>query len=289
SAAPSGLRTDFSVRVRRQHHLIMTRSGDNLGSSQPVEKDFFASFERLVSAPRLKRYRRATASKREAVALYLWNMALCEALYPSLQLFEVSLRNATHSALTLIHGNPRWFMDMAVVTQGRHQSQVFDAIQALRKHAKSHFVGIETDVDFPKEPNRVIAELSLAFWVNLYSDPYTTAIVTRIGRLVFPNAPTDARQHVIYARLNRILVLRNRVFHHEPVYHWTLSKDESSLLRYHDTIIEIMGWMSTSQPIALSAIDRFRAVHDNRHHAFLDCVDLAFLEAEERIARGEHA
>ncbi|MGO8671324.1 MAG: Abi family protein [Capsulimonadaceae bacterium] len=266
----------------------MAQVENNQDVLQGPEQEFFKSFERLVSTPRPKRYRRTTSSKREAIALYLWNMALCESLYPSLQTFEVSLRNATHSALASLHGNPRWFMDAGILTESRHQSQVLDAIVTLRRDGKGHFVGNETDPSFPKEPNRIVAELSLGFWVNLYSNPYTRSVVAKIATQVFPWGPTDARQDVFYPRLNRALVLRNRVFHHEPVYHWTLSRSDNSLIAYYDTIIEVLGWMSTSQPIALSAIDRFRAIHDNGHRAYLDCVDLAFLEAEERLTRVEN-
>src|SRR5689334_21061592 len=56
------------------------------------------SLWRLVSAERIGSYRRGGADDEEALARYLWNIALCEALYPSLHFLEIALRNAVFEA-----------------------------------------------------------------------------------------------------------------------------------------------------------------------------------------------
>ncbi len=165
---------------------LATTSATSLSiMTQPHEKsspeeETFKTFERMISRQRLQRYRRATNSKQEAIALYLWNTALSESLYPALQFFEITLRNATHQALSAHRSNqPRWFMDMTLLTREHHQKQVLEALQKLRDQNKGQYLGNETDPNFPKEPHRVVAELSLGFWINLYSDPYTSSIVNR--------------------------------------------------------------------------------------------------------------
>jgi hypothetical protein len=254
--------------------------------STPDEKTFKA-FERLLSRQRFQRYRRDTANKQEAVALYLWNVALCESLYPAFQFFEIALRNATSQAIALHNGNnPRWFMGQAVLTEPKHRKQVKGALTNLVKKNKGRFLGSDSDPYYPREPYRVVAELTLGFWINLYSDPYATTLVQTIVAEVFPNGPkevkTDKRQDVIYPRLLEILNLRNRAFHHEPIYHWTYVSDNTSLFARHSRLWEVISWMCQVQPFFLQAIDRFVRVHNGGSKPYLDEVSFAFLQNEEQ-------
>jgi hypothetical protein len=252
-----------------------------------LEENTFKDFERIVSRHRLQRYRRATKSKQEAVALYLWNVALSEALYSPLHFFEVAFRNATHQALTNYTGNnSRWFMDNSGLMQGRHQQQVHDALNELCKKGKSQFLGLETDANYPKEPQRVVAELSLGFWINLYSSPYTQTIVSATISLVFPNGPKeivkDKRQDFLYPRLREVLDLRNRIFHHEPIYHWTYVTNNTSLMARHQRLCELVSWICNVQPLFLEATDRFIKVHQGGIKPFMEASEFAFLQDEER-------
>ena len=254
--------------------------------SSPEERTF-KTFERLVSRHRLRRYRRETASKQEAVGLYLWNIALCESLYPALHFFEVALRNATHQAISeCFHGNFRWFTDMTILTEERHQRQILEAIQELRKQNKDHFLGEETDREFPKEPQRIVAALPIGFWVNLYSNPYTSSLVVPIAATVFPNGPKevvkDKRQDVIYPRLREALDLRNRVFHHEPIYHWTLGIGANTLVERYNRLREVITWMCEVQPFFLEAVDSFMAVHNEGRKPYIEAAEFAFLRDEEQ-------
>ncbi len=263
---------------------IMTQKEEK---STPFTENTFKEFERMISRHRLQRYRRATENKQQAVALYLWNVALSEALYPPIHFFEVAFRNAAHQALTTCTGNnPRWFMDQSVLTEDRHQKQVQDAIKELHKKRKSHFVGNVTDINYPKEPHRVVAELSLGFWINLFSNPYTNTIVSATASIVFPNGPkevvSDKRQDIVYPRLREVLDLRNRVFHHEPIYHWTYVADDTSLMARHRRLCEVVSWMCHVQPLFLQAADRFVKVHQHGTRTFLEASEFAFLQDEER-------
>jgi len=72
---------------------------------------FFASLRKSVSNPRIDAYihRGVNPDNIELFSHYLWNIALCESLYPSLQTFEVMLRNSIHEAATNAFGTPRWY------------------------------------------------------------------------------------------------------------------------------------------------------------------------------------
>lgn len=257
-----------------------------------LEENTFKDFERIVSRQRLQKYRRATKTKQESVALYLWNVALSEALYPPLHFFEVAFRNTVHQALTAYtSNNPRWFMDASVLTQERHQRQVQDAIAELYKKRKGHLLGHETDENYPKEPHRVIAELSLGFWINLFSNPYTSTIVQATIPAIFPHGPKEAvvdrRQDIIYPRLREVLDLRNRIFHHEPIYHWTYVAGSTSLIARHRNLCEVIAWMCRVQPLFLQGIDRFLEVHNGGFEPFIETAEFAFLQDEERNTKAE--
>jgi hypothetical protein len=251
---------------------------------QDLDDAVFKRFEKRVSSPRLRRYRRATSTKAEAVTLYLWNMALGEALYPLFQTFEVSLRNATHDALSALLAtpdghNPRWFMNHAFLNRRRQQDQVLGAIESLEKKGKGHLIGAPTHPRYPLEPDRVVAELNLGFWISLYSDPFTHTIVQPIAVQVFPNGPKDVRrgrQDLIYPRLHAMLDLRNRVFHHEPIYHWALPSRTESLSQRVESLIEVIGWIDDCQPQFLSEISRFRTIHDTGRQKLLDSAEFTF-------------
>jgi hypothetical protein len=65
----------------------------------PAQALEISTLWKLVSAQRIGSYRRGTASDDEEVlARYLWNIALCEALYPSLHFLEIGLRNVVFEA-----------------------------------------------------------------------------------------------------------------------------------------------------------------------------------------------
>jgi hypothetical protein len=65
---------------------------------------FFEQVAQALATERLDAYRQDGAAPAVALARYVWNMALCEALYSPLQLAEVALRNAQHRALTTRFG-----------------------------------------------------------------------------------------------------------------------------------------------------------------------------------------
>jgi len=66
---------------------------------------FFKKIERTISQPRFDSYKLQGGDENDALSKYLWNVALCESLYPVLHLIEVSYRNAAHCAISATHRN----------------------------------------------------------------------------------------------------------------------------------------------------------------------------------------
>src|SRR5215218_9061396 len=121
-------------------------------SAQPLPIE---SLWRLVSAERIGAYRRGAADDEQVLARYLWNTALCEALYPSLHFLEVALRNVVFEAAAATypahHGAGCWLEDARVLHDAEART-VRAARQRLSRRGK------------PCEAGRLVAELSFGFW-----------------------------------------------------------------------------------------------------------------------------
>jgi hypothetical protein len=205
-----------------------------------------------LSNERLSSYARAGTNYHAAIGTYLWNMALCEALYPVLQGLEIVLRNTLDTAIadrypvTAHFGIESWLDRDPPVLDEADRPTVEDAKQRLLERSK------------PATPGRLVAELNFGFWTALLDVRYERNQVfwPHLLRAAFPAAPKSLRTRKnISPRLNRIRHLRNRVFHHEPVWHWT------DLRNQYDIALEMIGWISPAFQRTMGVIDRFPPVH----------------------------
>lgn len=104
-------------------------------------------------------------------------------------------------------------------------------------------------------PDGIVAELPLGFWNALLNVYYERRLVHLIIRAVFPNMPRATRTRgVVSKRMNTIRGLRNRVFHHEPVWYW------GNLAALHHEVTEACHWMSVELGDILKRMDRFGSV-----------------------------
>jgi len=169
------------------------------------KKKFYDSVCDGISLERIEAYRlEEDADELDAVARYLWNIALCEALYPCLQSFEVALRNAVHACMARRYG-AAWFQAVQPLRR-LEQGKVDDAENSLRNQGK------------PIESGRIVAELTLGFWTGLFVHEYDRAIVIPLMQSGFRKFPTALRnRRTLYERFEDVRYLRNRVFHYEPI------------------------------------------------------------------------
>lgn len=84
---------------------------------------------------------------------------------------------------------------------------------------------------------------------------------------VFPSIPPHLRKRkAISSRLNRVRLLRNRAFHHEPIWHWR------DLREQYDAIRELLQWISPPLNSTITLNDRFPDVLAGGRRAFRDGV-----------------
>jgi hypothetical protein len=207
----------------------------------------FRSLEPLLSADRVQAFRGKTSDPdRLVLARYAYNIALCESLYPLLHMLEVTLRNALWRGVANRHPGTgvlnlttgrldSWLDQDPAMNPVLHESQRTLVDEAKRSVVKDRR---------PLTEGRLIAELKFGFWTSLFShrygdfSPSQPRLWPSLFPAVFPNLDTAKfGRSDVDDRLRRIRLLRNRAFHHEPLWQRKLRLDEQEIL-------ETIGWIS---------------------------------------------
>jgi len=242
-------------------------------SAQPLSIE---SLWRLVSAQRIGAYRRGESSDEEVLARYLWNTALCEALYPSLHFLEVALRNLVFEA-----ADAAYPPDQAAASWLERPGVLHDAEARAVRAARARLLGRGR----PCEPCRLVAELSFGFWTALFDVRYEQDRVLwprLFAQKIFAHAPRQKRSRkALSPLLNRVRHLRNRAFHHEPIWHW------GDLREHHALALDLLGWMSPELRATVCAMDRFPRVHREGVGAFRRRVGTLVLRLPEPTTRAD--
>jgi len=176
------------------------------------------SMKDSLSHARFSRYlASAGGDDSRAIELYQWNALIAQSLYVYLQCWEITFRNRVDAFLRWKYGTNAWPYDTtrAVRNLGRdEQRRLQDAIMRQERQRKNSLASTDT----------VVADLSAGFWVALLSTSYRTPYVWRYNLLrIFPN-DTQLDQKTAHEMSARILNLRNRIAHHEPIYSVALSQ-----------------------------------------------------------------
>ena len=203
--------------------------------------DYFGEFQMSASAERLKPYLN-DVDETQAFALYLWNIALCESLYPCLNCLEVALRNSIHRSASTKFGTDLWFVGRLKGPEDERLQRVSDKFRRL---------GVTSPT-----AGDLVSSLSLGIWVDLFKGRYEQVLWPDLLPHIFPFATKGQRSRErVYRRLSNIQTLRNRVFHHEPI--WRLP----DLPEQHQLILETIGWISQAMLAATRLLDRFDSVY----------------------------
>lgn len=166
-----------------------------------------AALETSLSPARLASYIRRTAGDKErALRLYLWNTALSEALYGPLQGLEIALRNALNRELCAHYG-PQWYENKKPVLFPDTQAEKIQ--KAISEFDKGRLITVSD----------VVASLTLGFWADILHYEMYDQMWRECTHKAFPNRPKGTRRGNIAPTIKRLKNLRNRVAHHEPIFH----------------------------------------------------------------------
>lgn len=211
-----------------------------------MQDNFSALLRKAISQERLDAYSQHCADDSDLNLFphYAWNIALCESLYPALHGLEVALRNSVHDAASDSFGSEFWFDNPDVISHARERGTISKVNVKLAQKGK------------PREAGRVVAELSFGFWTTLFEARYEQILWPSLLKTVIPSMPRPIRtRKTLSTRLHRIRHMRNRVFHHEPIWHW------HDLAQQHSELCETVGWINPAMLDMIKVLDRFPDVH----------------------------
>ena len=201
-------------------------------------------FDKVFSTKRMERYFKLHKDENRAIMHYCCNIELAESFYPCLSVLEVALRNAMSRELETMAGREDWYVIFSKTPSLIHLNRYVS--QACKQIAGRHEM---------ITPSKVIAELTLGFWVSLLNSEYENILWKHLRR-AFPYMPKNLRQRKnLSAPLNAIRTFRNRIFHNESIC-WNLNRVTS----IHKDLLRVMGWINQDLPKWIVALDRFEAV-----------------------------
>ena len=206
-----------------------------------------------VSKSRFSAYQVGTdsADYQTGFAKYVWNIALSESLYPALQCVEVAIRNSIHNAVSEKYSNYDWFDCVLVDPEAAFLKRAREEVRRQKGKASS--------------PNDILSALTFGFWTGLFRSNYEQVLWPQLLKEVFPYVPPAIRtRNQIARRVHRIRNLRNRVFHHEPVWHW------NDLESHHSNILDVIGWINPDMLTLVKLVDRFPKIYGHGPEIYSD-------------------
>ena len=199
----------------------------------------------------------ADSDSTDAVARYLWNIALAAAFQPVVHMVEVAFRNAifdvgaqTTSARHLRYRTVDCWLDAnPSLLERKEEDDVVEATRRLGPSPKRH------------SPGHLVGQLGLGFWVRLCNRPYEhgrsagphlwPAAVKR-----FPNCPRPQRNRADISRaFGELRDFRNLVAHHQPIW-------DRHPLRWHERALELIEWMNPHLSATVRSGSQLVSIYD---------------------------
>jgi hypothetical protein len=212
----------------------------------------YDDFEKILSQARLSRFLKAcNGDKQKALQLYRLNIKLSQNFYAILSMFEVALRNAINIHYSHHFSDKEWLKNQCIGNGFLNNN----AFQTGRFKSKKKVDSAIRELGVRYTHDRVIASLSLGFWVNLFA-PIQFRLAGQNLHKIFSNRPKGTLPRQIFAELNIILDFRNRVAHHEPIcFNGSQSINLTSAVNTYNSIIQLTQWLNIDNLRFLKDLD----------------------------------
>jgi hypothetical protein len=187
----------------------------------------YSTIKKYLSSSRLQKYEAVcNANQKRSLKLYQANLRLSQAFYPILSIWEIVLRNAINERLITHFNDPDWlrtqvngFMsDPALTYYDKHKKK-----HVQNTYLKNCTIDAKKKVGHNANPNKIVADLRLGFWVALF-DKVTFKVLKGCPLQIFAQLPTGVNRSNVFAKISHIRDFRNRIYHNEPVI---FAKDSS--------------------------------------------------------------
>ena len=207
--------------------------------------DEVAAVRATITAARVSTYDASVPTgdehTRRALALYVWNAEIASEFLVPLHLCEVAIRNAVSDAVSAQYG-PRWpWVDGFVKSLPDPKKGYNPRRDVMTVRHKVATTG------------KVIPEVKFVFWQKMFTSRYDNAVWDHQLKHVLPGAQKGASvpelRGRVYADLDRIRLLRNRIAHHEPI----IARDLRADL---DAIADLVALRCPDTAKLLSTVER---------------------------------
>lgn len=169
----------------------------------------------VISTERMGTYLVASGhDQQRAAKLYIWNALVGEAFHLPIQAVEVGLRNRINHALTAKFGSEWWncqaYLDLI-------DAERLDDLNLVRSRIKRRKQTLGT--------GQIVAGLSFGFWVGMLAKRYNPDLWSGHLHSSLLHFPKDRGRKSLALEAGEIVTLRNRIWHHEPIFKRNLSDD----------------------------------------------------------------
>lgn len=219
-------------------------------------------YKKIFSEERLKRYRiNINDTDDDVMARYLWNIALSAAVYQLIAIFEITLRNNIYNSISKnllkdwIDENTAWFKKIhPKLGYNIESNQIIFAKKQLKKLSK------------PITQGQIITQLTLGFWVNMLKNQYRPDIwnKARVFEDAFPHCPVKLnRIPTVVVELEKILILRNRISHHEPIFN-----HPDGIENIVKNLLKTLSWLSNEMDDVIFKLNHFEKIYNGGYNKF---------------------
>jgi hypothetical protein len=194
-----------------------------------------SQIESIFSKPRLEKYKRPNEKDYQmALKRYFWNIEISSTFFLYLSLAEVCLRNRIEKTFLEVYGENWW--DSSSFNSRIHWKAA-DKINS----AKDELVRNKQNYN----SGDLVAKLNLGFWVSLFNKNNFKVLVTEKKLTeTFPSLNQKMDRKDLFDILDKVRFLRNRIFHHEPIWHYRDLSDHKERIEW---VIRRLGGLGIDQ------------------------------------------
>jgi len=183
--------------------------------------------------------------------LYKANIRLSQAFLATISIFEVVLRNKIDvhykGQFQLSKDGHEWLL--ASILPGGFLTK--KSCHKTCSKIEAAYIGLGDNYT----QGKLLAELSFGTWKFMFAGKQFLAGGSSLLN-IFTNLPANHNQGNIYAKLNRINAIRNRVAHHEPICFGMCNSIATRYARDHfQDIIDVFAWMGICYKEILAGIN----------------------------------
>ncbi|HVB15454.1 MAG TPA: hypothetical protein VNF04_02870, partial [Stellaceae bacterium] len=126
---------------------------------------------------------------------------------------EISIRNSIHRQIIKAYGAD-WFAGNKLGLDAYANRLVLRLVRRYEGETKY--------VDAERLSTKIVSELTLGFWTNLFKRQYEDPLWRKTLRLAFPHVGGPLTRGQVFIILDKIRRLRNRIGHHEQILRYDL-------------------------------------------------------------------